>query len=259
MFFLGYTYRVTHRCHDRSFLFRFARDRDTYRKMLRARLASFDVSLLNYCNTSNHVHLLLRMDEGAGDTLGKFMQSVEGAFARYYNRRKKRSGAFWSDRYHAVMIDSGESLWRCLQYIDLNMVRAGVVQHPEEWDWCGYNELVGRKRRNRLIDQKQLVQALGDGTAIEHFRTGYQDMIRTKVELAELQREAYWTEALAVGSTDFTREVGKQIPNRMNVSVEEASDRATWIVKEEQSVYGGFDSKNRPIRHNTGIRRFVNR
>ena len=90
----GFTYHVTHRCHDRSFLFRFARDRDVYRKMLRERLSRFPISLFTYCITSNHVHLLLRVSEGAEGSLSRFMQTLEGDFAQYYNIRKKRKGAF---------------------------------------------------------------------------------------------------------------------------------------------------------------------
>jgi putative transposase len=39
----------------------------------------------------------------------------EGSMAQEYNLRKKRSGAFWGERYHGTMIDSSEYLWRCLQ------------------------------------------------------------------------------------------------------------------------------------------------
>ena len=64
--------------------------------MLRERLKSFPVALLSYSITSNHVHLLLRVREGREGTLGRFMQSLEGDFAQYYNMRKKRHGAFES-------------------------------------------------------------------------------------------------------------------------------------------------------------------
>ena len=45
----------------------------------------------------------------------------------------RRHGAFWEDRYHATAIDADDHLNRCLVYIDLNMVRAGVVNHPAKW------------------------------------------------------------------------------------------------------------------------------
>ncbi|MFH0907206.1 MAG: transposase, partial [bacterium] len=137
----GNTYHVTHRCHDRAFLLRFARDRQAYRAWLRDGLAPWSVNLLTYCITSNHVHLLLKAS--TPDELARFMQRVAGGMAQAYNQRKRRSGAFWSDRYHAAMIEDGEHLWRCMRYIDLNMVRAGQVAHPSDWEWTGWGELMG--------------------------------------------------------------------------------------------------------------------
>ncbi|MFH0909227.1 MAG: transposase [bacterium] len=75
-----------------------------------------NVKLLTYCITSNHVHVLLKAS--APEELARFMQRVAGGMAQAYNQRKRRSGAFWSDRYHAAMIEDGEHLWRCMRYID---------------------------------------------------------------------------------------------------------------------------------------------
>jgi putative transposase len=74
------------------------------------------------------------------------MQLVAGRTGQEYNQRKNRKGAFWEDRYHATVIESGEPLRRCLVYIDLNMVRAGVMKHPEEWDHGGYHEIQRRRQ-----------------------------------------------------------------------------------------------------------------
>jgi putative transposase len=89
------------------------------------------------------------------------MQKLEGDFAGSFNQRKHRSGAFWEDRYHCTMVEDGEHLWNCIQYIDLNMVRAGVVPHPHDWPWCGYRELVGDRSRYRLLDIDRLLELLG--------------------------------------------------------------------------------------------------
>ena len=63
---------VTHRCHDRSFLLRFARDRDGYRARLREACAATDVRILTYCITSNHVHLIVHatMTEPISELMG---------------------------------------------------------------------------------------------------------------------------------------------------------------------------------------------
>jgi len=84
---------VTHRCHNREFLLKFALDRDGYRAKLREHLAEFDVALLDYCITANHVHLLLDAEERM--QISGLMRRVAGEFARVYNRRKERMNAFW--------------------------------------------------------------------------------------------------------------------------------------------------------------------
>ena len=81
------------------------------------------------------------MDGGGRDAIQKSIQLVAGRTAQEYNRRKNRNGALWQDRYHATAISSDRHLIQCIVYIDLNMVRAGVVAHPSEWDYGGYNEI----------------------------------------------------------------------------------------------------------------------
>lgn len=108
----GGIFHVTHRCHNRAFLLRFAVDRDAYRVILREQLAEFEVWLLDYCVTSNHVHLLL--DAGDRIQISGLMRNTAGEFARAYNRRKGRMNAFWGDNFHATLVEEGCYLWRCL-------------------------------------------------------------------------------------------------------------------------------------------------
>ena len=237
----GQTYHVTHRCHDRSFLFRFAKDRDLYRSMIRKAVARFPITVLGYCLTSNHTHLLLKIREGGAETLGRFMQSLEGDFAQAYNLRRERSGAFWSDRYHAVMIDEGDYLWRCLRYIDLNMVRAGVVTSPADWTWCGYQEIVGLRQRYRIVDREELAEALAPGHPFEEVAPRYAAYVEAGLGGQKNVREAAWTESVAVGSEAFVRSVGAKIDGRMQMQVE-TTEKNLWVVKEERGADGLFSA-----------------
>ncbi len=63
------------------------------------------------------------------DSIARSIQLVAGRTGQEFNHRKTRKGAYWEDRYHATVIEDGEHLLRCIVYIDLNMVRAGVG-HP---------------------------------------------------------------------------------------------------------------------------------
>jgi len=198
------TYHLTHRCHNRSFLLRFAKDRTEYRRRLRLALQQFDVTLLTYCITSNHTHLLVRA--GEREIVSALMQKLEGEFAEFYNLRKKRSGAFWSGRYHGSMIDDDTYLRRCMSYIDLNMFRAGVVAHPRDWAWCEYSELMGLRQRCCLVSLNHAMSEY-EAESVAAFRERYEAAITDRIANRRFNREREWTESIAVGSEAFVRRV----------------------------------------------------
>ena len=63
--------------------------------------------------------------------LSEFVREIKVGFARYYNKRHHRRGYFWGDRFKSVIVENGETLINCLAYIDLNPLRAGLVERPE--------------------------------------------------------------------------------------------------------------------------------
>ncbi len=157
-------WHITHRCHKREFLFRFAKDRKHWVQWLYEAKKRYNLCILNYMVTSNHIHLLVV--DGVSDVISSSIQLVAGRTAQAFNRRKKRKGAYWEDRYHATAIESGAHLLRCLVYMDMNMVRAGAVSHPSEWRYCGYQEIQSPPARYHLIDRNRLIEltgAAGDG------------------------------------------------------------------------------------------------
>jgi len=80
-------------------------------------------------------------------SLSEFIREIKVGFARYYNKRHNRRGYFWGGRFKSVIVDKGETLVNCLAYIDLNPVRAGIVERPEQYRWCslGYHIQTGNK------------------------------------------------------------------------------------------------------------------
>jgi putative transposase len=154
----GHVWHLTERCHRQQFLLRFARDRRAWVRWLYESRRRFGLSALNHQVTANHVHLLVR-DRG-GEEIARSMQSIAGCVGRAYNRRKRPRGAFWEDCYHATAVDTDEHLARCFTYIDLNMVRAGVVEHPRQWAAAGYHEIQQPPARYRIIDREALCALL---------------------------------------------------------------------------------------------------
>lgn len=199
-FIPGYIWHITHRCHKRDFLLKFAKDRNRWIELLLEAKIKFRLSILNFIVTSNHTHLILSSSENR-QAIPKAMQLIAGRTAQAYNRRKKRKGAFWQDRYHATAIESGEHLWRCLVYVDLNMVRAGVVNHPSEWKWSGYHEIQHPKDRYRLIDHNALQRFLNVDSN-EALATSHSGWISSQLK-EKPERQKHFVESIAVGGDPF--------------------------------------------------------
>ena len=156
----GYVWHLTHRCHNRDFLLRFNLDRKNWMDLIYQAIRRYGLHVLGYAITSNHIHLLVYAD-GRRDVIPRSIMLAASRTALDYNRRKGRSGAFWEGNYHATAVETGRHFHNCLTYVDLNMVRAGVVGHPMDWPFCGFQEIVGRRTRICLIDKKLLMELTG--------------------------------------------------------------------------------------------------
>ena len=155
----GYVWHITHRCHKREFLLKFDKDKKRWIHWLFEAKKRFGLIILDFTVTSNHIHLLAYDDKV--NVIPRSIQLIAGRTAREYNQRKKRKGAFWEDRYHATVVETGNHLLRCLAYIDLNMVRTGVVRHPDQWEYGGYHEIQNPKQRYSLVNRQKLAALLG--------------------------------------------------------------------------------------------------
>jgi REP element-mobilizing transposase RayT len=139
--------------------------------------------ILGFCLMDNHFHLLVKMipenrftdeeiqkrfEKYYGDSrifskgqilylreklssLSEFMREIKVGFARYYNQRHHRRGYFWGDRFKSVIVDKGETLVNCLAYIDLNPLRAGLVDRPEDYRWNSLGYHVQTDNRNNFL------------------------------------------------------------------------------------------------------------
>ena len=155
--------------------------------------------------TSNHIHLVIRDDKGQ-EVIPQTMQLVAGRTGQEYNLRKNRKGAFWEDRYHATAVQADSHLVQCMVYIDLNMVRAGVVPHPSEWPFCGYHEILNTRQRYTLIDHESLTD-LFNISSIEELRKTYRGWVEESLETWGRERQPRWTESIAVGDEGYVGDV----------------------------------------------------
>lgn len=235
-FLTGHVWHITHRCHKKEFLLKLVKDRQRWLYWLFQAKRRYGLSILNYMVTSNHIHLLVLDRGNSRDTIPRSIQLIAGRTGQEYNQRKKRKGAYWEDRYHATAVQSNEHLIQCINYIDMNMVRAGVVKHPKEWIHSGYNEIQALRKRYRLIDHRKLTSLLNykdhDSLKDAH-RKWTDDSLGTSTFI----REDHWTQSVAVGNKTFIEKIkeylGDRAKGRMIIGTGDA-----YQLKESQAAYG---------------------
>jgi putative transposase len=183
--------------------------------------------------TSNHIHLLVQ-DTG-NQAIPRSMQLIAGRVGQAYNQRKVRKGAFWEDRYHATAVDTDEHLARCLTYIDMNMVRAGVVKHPRDWLAGGYHEIQTPSQRYGIVDLQALLYLL-EISSLSELQQRHLSWIDEAIQHDKAQYNAMWSNCIAVGNEAFVEEVKSQLALIAKYRDIHAKDD-TFLLREADGAY----------------------
>lgn len=83
--------------------------------------------------------------------LSEYVRDIKLSFTRWYNRRHQRRGYLWGGRFKSVLLEKGEALLNCMAYIDLNPVRAGIVNVPEKYRWCSLYHHAVKRNKDALL------------------------------------------------------------------------------------------------------------
>jgi len=160
-------------------------EKDFLLKLIKRLSAVYFAEVIGFCLMGNHFHLLVRMFPGEkysdGEikkrlkllygnkkdkklnegqipylrekwaSLSEYVKDIKQGFSRFYNKLHHRKGFFWSERFKSVIVDNGDTLINCLAYIDLNPVRAGLVEKPEEYRWCSLGYHVQTNNKDSIL------------------------------------------------------------------------------------------------------------
>ncbi len=107
-----------------------------YLKCLQEAAERHGCAIHAYVLMTNHTHLLATPETES--SLPKTMQSVGRRYVQYFNFTYSRTGTLWEGRYKATVVDSEAYLLTCMRYIELNPVRAGMVEDPSNYPWSSY-------------------------------------------------------------------------------------------------------------------------
>ena len=130
-----------------------------------------------YVLMTNHVHMLVTSTREYG--IGQMMQALGRRYVYYFNKTYHRTGTLWEGRYKASLVDSDAYLLRCMRYIELNPVRAHMVDHPGSYKWSSY-AANARGRPDPLPEPHPLYTALGE--TIAERQHAYRELFRHQFE-----------------------------------------------------------------------------
>jgi len=176
---------IVQRGHNRKPCIFCEEDYRSYLHWLGEALGETECALHAYVLMTNHVHLLLTPRKAAA--VPGLIISLGRRYVQYVNRSYRRTGTLWDSRYKSSLIDADTYLLACQRYIELNPVRAAMVEDPAHYRWTSYraNALgqpdsrvtphalyrsLGRSDKERQAAYRALFRAELDRAAIDDIR-----------------------------------------------------------------------------------------
>lgn len=138
----GEVFHVAARGVSQHAIYRDDRDREVFLAILRQVVRATRWRCLSYCLMGNHYHLLMQLRE---PNLSVGMQTLNGDYARLFNRRHDRCGHLFQGRFWSKPVRKDAHLVALARYIALNPVHANLCRTPEQWRWSAHRALVGEK------------------------------------------------------------------------------------------------------------------
>jgi putative transposase len=205
-------HHIIQRGHNRQAVFAGDDDFLYYLDTLQEWKTKLGCKVYAYCLMTNHVHLVIDTGDDP-ENLGLLMKRVAGRQTRYVNKLEDRSGSLWEGRYKSSPVNANEYLLACCRYVEMNPVRAGMVDDPGRYTWSSCPVKVGLKKQPWLdLDPFYLSLADRPDRRAEKYRQWLKETIpETEWKLI---REAVQRGQLTADKR-FEKEISKKLGRRV--------------------------------------------
>lgn len=187
-------------------------DYNYYLENLKECKEELSVKVYGYCLMLNHVHLILDPCEDVA-SFGKLIKRLASRQTRFVNHKEKRTGSLWDGRYRSSPIEAETYLLACNRYVELNPVKAGIVEQAKDYHWSSYQQKVGME--TMWIDQDSAYLDLSDNEMQRRQR--YMDYINGQNIESETQ---LIQKALQRGQLTGTSRFVDQVEHRLGQRIE---------------------------------------
>lgn len=207
----SHLHHVILRGNNRQPIFHGAEDFEALLTLLKDGAAKETLAVHAYVLLDNHFHLLVTPT--TQDGLPRMMQAVGRRYVQYFNHRHARTGTLWEGRYRSTVLQPERYLLACMVYLDLNPVRAGLVQQAADYAWSSHAHWVGL-RNDRWLAPHALYWALGNTPFARE--AAYAALVQAGLGAA--MQTSLTDSALsgwALGDTEFLEGLQQQTPRRV--------------------------------------------
>ncbi|MGJ8690949.1 MAG: transposase [Thalassotalea sp.] len=151
-------HHIIQRGNNRQACFFCKQDYQLYLTWLEEYAKEFHCLIHAYVLMTNHVHLLITPLKSK--SLGQLMKCLGQRYVQYINRTYRRSGTLWEGRFRSCLAQDEGYVLSCYRYIELNPVRANMVNKPSDYPWSSYH-FNGLGKPNAMLTTHYLYDALG--------------------------------------------------------------------------------------------------
>lgn len=190
-------FHVIERGNARQVVFHDVSDHIRYLELIYRYKVKYRMRIYHYVLMNNHVHILVEPTRDG--TLSKFMMCLTLAYTKYYNKKYGCVGHVWQGRFRAIPIQTDAYYLRCAVYIELNPVRARIVEHPSEYPWSSYHASSARSSHDWL-DEHPLLESL---KAADNVRNQYEALIIDEMQRVVMQRPETFSQHPVYGKKEF--------------------------------------------------------
>lgn len=148
LFVPGYAAHLAQRGNSRPVTFFEAEDYEVYLSLLVEAASRYACLIHVYVMMTNHVHLLVTLKERG--SISRMMQCIGRHSVPHVNRKYRRSGSLWEGRFKACPVAADRYVLACYRYIEMNPVRAIMVDSPAACAWSSYRGNAGLESNSRL-------------------------------------------------------------------------------------------------------------
>lgn len=162
---------------NKEYIFENNSEKVEYEKLILLQKKELNVNILAYCIMDNHAHILIRVKEV--ENMSNFMHKINSQYATYYNKKHHRTGYVFKNRYKSQMINSLKHLYRCIDYIHDNPVKAGICETREQYKFSSYSNLYQNNQIKAIKSlEKQLKESFineSKNVEVDETKTNYDD------------------------------------------------------------------------------------